>query len=43
MAIMALKEYLGEDAKIIIITVNEIPMLNSGKRKLVVNNYFQNV
>lgn len=37
MAIMALKEYLGDDAKVLVIPVNEIPLLNSGKRKLVVN------
>ena len=34
-----LKNYLGEDAEIVVKYVNEIPVLKSGKRKQVVNNY----
>lgn len=37
--IKALKEYIGENAKIEIIYVDEIPLLSSGKRKQVINNY----
>lgn len=33
------KEYLGKDAKITIEYVSEIPLLNSGKRKLIINEY----
>ncbi|UNY98402.1 CoF synthetase [Zhouia spongiae] len=33
------KDYLGEDSKISFEYVNEIPLLSSGKRKFVVNNY----
>ncbi len=36
-----LKSELGEDASIIIDYVNEIPVLNSGKRKMVINNYIK--
>ena len=34
-----LKSYLGEDAQIVVKYVEEIPVLKSGKRKQVVNNY----
>jgi phenylacetate-CoA ligase len=37
-----LKEFLGKDAEIVIEHVNEIPVLESGKRKEVVNNYRKN-
>jgi phenylacetate-CoA ligase len=33
------KDVLGQDAEVIIEHVNEIPVLDSGKRKIVVNNY----
>lgn len=36
------KKYLGEDALFNFIYVNEIPLLSSGKRKKVVNNYIKN-
>lgn len=35
------KKYLGEDANIIFEYVNEIPLLNSGKRRATVNNYIK--
>ena len=35
----SLRFYLGEDADIEVIIVNDIPLLASGKRKQVVNNY----
>lgn len=34
------KNYLGEDALIDVVYVNDIPLLSSGKRKKVVNNYY---
>ena len=34
-----IKEYIGQDAKILIEYVDEIPLLSSGKRKQVINNY----
>lgn len=34
------KAHLGEDANIKVIYVNDIPLLNSGKRKLVINKIF---
>lgn len=37
--LMMLKFYLGEDSKICVKYVDEIPVLKSGKRKQVVNNY----
>ncbi len=37
--IRMLKSYLGENAEIVVKYVNEIPVLKSGKRKQVVNNY----
>ncbi len=33
------RDFLGEDAEVVIEHVNEIPVLASGKRKIVVNNY----
>jgi phenylacetate-CoA ligase len=33
------KDALGDDAEVVIEHVNEIPVLESGKRKIVVNNY----
>ncbi|WP_282123446.1 CoF synthetase [Algibacter mikhailovii] len=33
------KSFLGDDAEVIIEYVNEIPLLNSGKRKTTINNY----
>lgn len=36
-----LKEFLGQDAEILIEHVHEIPVLSSGKRKEVVNNYIK--
>lgn len=41
--IQEFKTYLGEDAVIIIKYVSEIPLLSSGKRKFVVNNFLQNM
>lgn len=35
----ALKAYIGTDANLQIVYVNEIPLLSSGKRKQVINNY----
>lgn len=35
----ALRTYLGEDAQIEFVYVDEIPLLGSGKRKQVINNY----
>jgi phenylacetate-CoA ligase len=35
------KDFLGKDAEIVIEHVNEIPVLGSGKRKEVVNNYIK--
>ncbi|GAA4882063.1 phenylacetate--CoA ligase family protein [Flaviramulus aquimarinus] len=35
------KKYLGEDANIIIEYVDEIPRLNSGKRRATINNYIK--
>ncbi len=37
--IIDFKRFLGDDATIDIMYVNEIPLLNSGKRKITVNNY----
>lgn len=37
------KGYLGNDAFIKIIYINEIPLLSSGKRKATVNNYSKNI
>ena len=37
--LMDLKEYTGDDAIIDVEYVNEIPLLASGKRKQVINNY----
>lgn len=37
--LMMLKSYLGEDAEVSVKYVDEIPVLKSGKRKQVVNNY----
>ena len=34
-----IKAYVGHDANIIVTYVDEIPLLSSGKRKQVVNNY----
>lgn len=39
--IKELKSYLGEDAEITVEQVNEIPILQSGKRKVTVNNHSQ--
>jgi phenylacetate-CoA ligase len=36
-----LKDFLGQDAEIVIEHVHEIPVLASGKRKEVVNNYYK--
>lgn len=38
-----LLKYLGEDALIEIKYVNEIPLLSSGKRRIIVNNYSQTI
>ena len=35
------KDALGQDAEVVIEHVNEIPVLESGKRKIVVNNYLK--
>lgn len=35
----ALRTYLGDDAQVEFVYVDEIPLLGSGKRKLVINNY----
>ena len=35
------KDALGEDAEVVIEHVNEIPVLESGKRKNIVNNYYK--
>ena len=40
---MALKKILGEDATIDIECVDEIPVLSSGKRKVVINNWKKNI
>ncbi len=37
--LMMLKSYLGDEAEIHVKYVEEIPVLKSGKRKQVVNNY----
>ena len=37
--LQALKSYIGYDADIVIEYVSEIPLLSSGKRKQVINNY----
>ncbi len=37
--LMELKKYIGQDAKISVEYVDEIPLLASGKRKQVINNY----
>ena len=37
------KSYLGSDAQIIINYVDEIPLLNSGKRREVVNEYYNTI
>lgn len=38
-----LKGYLGEDSEILITIVDEIPVLDSGKRKKIINNWNSNV
>lgn len=40
--IIDFKRFLGNDADIDIIHVNEIPLLDSGKRKATINNYIKN-
>jgi phenylacetate-CoA ligase len=40
--IQELKSYLGEDAVLRVEYVSEIPLLSSGKRKMIVNKLLQN-